>query len=456
MTEHFDTVVLGGGVSGLMAGLLAQRKRPNSKILVIEASGRLGGVMAGGRAMGEYFDFGTHIPQETGIGAIDELFERAIDPSSLQRMSSEVGDRAGTLVDERLFVDTPYLDLLCLNSEIAQRVVSHIVGKPQMDRSDLDIPIRLQSAEKVAKDWYGDHATRTTILPILRNWFGDTKSLSGFALELVNLTRLSVVDELTWLSHASSSSFRQRVAFPFQLRLPAEYKHNRKSIYPKYGSSLDFVEGLERLCAEQAVEISIRSRVKSIDLDSRRMKLERSDGQLEIRFRRLISTLGPIHTLPLVGGSPSLLIERCGSKIIHHVAKKPIKSELCYVYVYSAKSPVFRITNYRAFSGRSDDCRFTSELLAPETIDDDFAVMEAEKVLQSSGLVEAGESLQSSIELVAAGFPSPKISTFVQFHLAAAQLAPLESDDFIVTGVGAQGTAFFQSEILRHLHSRLS
>jgi len=57
---------------------------------------------------------------------------------------------------------------------------------------------------------------------------------------------------------------------------------------------------------------------------------------------------------------------------------------------------------------------------------------------------------------LAGGFPSPKITTFEQFQMATAQLAPLESDDFIVTGIGAQGTAFFQSEILRHLSSRLT
>jgi len=456
MSEHFDTVVLGGGLSGLVAGLLAQRKYPNGRTLVIEASGRLGGVMAGSRAVGECFDLGTHIPQETGIGVVDELFERALDQNSLQRMSSEVGDRAGTLVDQRLFVDTSYFDLLCINSEIAKRVLAHVVGKPDTDRPDPHTPIRLRPAEEVARDWFGDEATNTMILPILRNWFGDTSLLSGFALELVNLTRLRVVDELTWLSHASSSSFRQRVAFPHQLRLPAEFKHNRKSIYPKCGSSISFVEGFERLCAEREVELSIKSRVRWIDLASRRLKLERRDEKLEIGFHRLISTLGPLHTLPLVVEGVSPMIERCVSKIIHHIAERPTKSELCYIYAYSERSPVFRVTNYQAFSGRTGDCRFTSELLAPETISDEFAIAEAERALQSSGFVELGGRVQSFTEPLAGGFPSPKISTFEQFQMATAQLALLESDDFIVTGIGAQGTAFFQSEILRHLSSRLT
>ncbi len=454
-SQLFDTVVLGGGIAGLIAGLLAQEQNPRGSVLLIEGARHLGGAMAGCRAMGDEFDLGTHIPQETGVSRIDRLFHRAVRVDGLQILPSQVGDRAGTTMHGEVFTDTSYPDLLRCDPFLAENIVAHVLESIQTNPSAPERAIRSATVKSVATEWYGHKATALWILPMLQHRFGDTAALSGFALELCNFTRLRAATETTWLRYSDSAWFRQRIAFPQQQQLPVRYKHQRFSMYPNRGSSATFIRGFEKLSREKQIQITLNTRVKRVDTDKKSIEISSGQRSTYVRFRRLISTLGPTSTLPLLQGLQPPPIERVNSRIVHHLLDKPLKSDLCYMYVLSHDSAVFRITNYGAFSNRKDDVRLTSELIAPTIQSDAEAIRDAELTLHRCGLLKGQSVVQSSVVHAGGGFVNPTVETFNKFAVAARELHTFEDENFIVSGTGALGEACFQNEILLHLNSRI-
>jgi phytoene dehydrogenase-like protein len=67
-----SAIVVGGGVCGLMAALLL--KQSFKKVTIIEQSERVGGLFRSIKdELGAYYDMGSHIPNATGIEALDTL-----------------------------------------------------------------------------------------------------------------------------------------------------------------------------------------------------------------------------------------------------------------------------------------------------------------------------------------------------------------------------------------------
>lgn len=455
MGEVFGSVVLGGGLAGIIAGLNSRQKKPSKRVIVMEGSAELGGALAGSHCFGLNFDLGTHIPQETGISRIDEWFERAIGHARLQRMSSSEGDRAGTLFGRHLYSATSYPDLLAWNPELAGLVSSHIISNCSAESRNYTKNIRHESVRIIAENWFGSDGAQQLIFPLLQNWFGDLNLLSGFALEFTNLTRLRVVNETEWERHAKSNWFRERIAFPDQRALPSQYQHNRRSIYPKGGSSASFVAGLKSLAESAGIEFQLNAHINSINPRTRCVDFSVGQRHHQIVFEQLISTLGPVTTLKLLGDDSLPAMQRVAPWIVHHLVERPIQSDVCYAYVNDFKSPVFRVTNYGAFAGHVDDCRLTTELLVSSDINGATVVRESEEFLMTSELLGRNRLLRSAAAPKSVGFPSPQVKTFELFDTASKRVARFEDENLIVSGIGAEGTAFFQNEILTHLDSRI-
>ena len=67
-----NAVVVGGGISGIVAAVLLNKKFDH--VSIIEASPRCGGLLKSIQdSAGLYYDQGTHIPDLTGIKEIDEI-----------------------------------------------------------------------------------------------------------------------------------------------------------------------------------------------------------------------------------------------------------------------------------------------------------------------------------------------------------------------------------------------
>jgi len=133
-----------------------------------------------------------------------------------------------------------------------------------------------------------------------------------------------------------------------------------------------------------------------------------------------------------------------------------VRSDGCYFYDHDDRSPIFRVTNYGAFSGRSDDRRLTTEVLGRDEVPDDRLAALVERRLTAVGLVEEGGFLDRVVDRQGGGFPLPTVRTFEHFEKSARTVAVVEDDRFVVGGVGSSGSAFFQNEVIRDLHRRLA
>jgi hypothetical protein len=116
---------------------------------------------------------------------------------------------------------------------------------------------------------------------------------------------------------------------------------------------------------------------------------------------------------------------------------------------------IFRITNYAAFSGRSNDKRVTVEVIGAESLSDQLLLKTVELELVRSQLIEK-DSIEDSICLSNSyGYPIPTVETFNQFNLDDLELREHEQSGLVTCGLGVSGGLFFQNEILLDLISKV-
>src|SRR5688572_8111975 len=108
-----DHLVVGGGISGLVAAWRLRQHDPNARILVVEQAATLGGVLAGFDYpdQGLYFDQGTHIFRECGRPDIDNCLLAAADTADLIHFPPAEGDLAGSVFDGRLQAHSHFPDI---------------------------------------------------------------------------------------------------------------------------------------------------------------------------------------------------------------------------------------------------------------------------------------------------------------------------------------------------------
>jgi len=453
----FDVVVVGGSLPAIVGALLIKKRNPEMTVVLIEGSLSLGGNLLGVDVMGHHFENGTHILQEIGDAEVDAVIQSAVDAKQLIQLDSSLGDVAGTIKDEKVWESTGYPDVLGQDSELALRIMNQI---RDLRASNLGVikqneSFRTLDFESAATERFGVLAKDHVLLPIVQRLFGKDEDLSGFAMELCNLTRLRLVDELTWQQQIPQLELQDRVAYPDQCFLPQLYKHNRKSLYSSHRGAVDFVEGLGKICRDAGVGIELNTKVLSIDMNHKSIDLESDGDKQTVSFRYLLSCVGTTVTNTLVTGDRPKSINRLKYRLVHFVLKSPMKSGVCYYYSQDTNSVVFRITNYAAFSGRSNDKRVTVEVIGAEGLSDQLLLKTVELELMRAHLIEK-DSIEDSICLSNSyGYPIPTVETFKQFNLDELKLREYEQCGLVTGGLGVNGGLFFQNEILKDVISKI-
>jgi protoporphyrinogen oxidase len=455
--ENFDVVVIGGSLPALVGALLIKKRNPEMSIVLVEGSHSLGGNLLGVDVLGQHFENGTHILQEIGDAEVDAIIRSAVDGNDLIQLDSNLGDVAGTIKDGKVWESTAYPDVFGQDSELALRIMNQI---RDLKVSNLGVikqneSFRTLDFESAATERFGVLAKDRVLLPIVQRLFGKNNDLSGFAMELCNLTRLRLVDELFWNDQIPQLELQDRVAYPDQHLLPQSYKHNKKSLYSSNRGAADFVEGLGQICRAKGIDLELNTKVLNIDMNHKSIDLESNGDKRTVSFHNLLSCVGTTATNTLVTGNKPKNGNRLKYRLVHFVLKSPMKTGVCYYYSHDASSVVFRITNYAAFSGRSNEKRVTVEVIGADSVPDQLLLKTVEMELVRSQLIEE-DSIEDSICLSNLyGYPIPTVETFHQFNFDDLELKEHLQSGLVTCGLGVSGGLFFQNEILIDLISKI-
>ncbi|PKM28733.1 MAG: hypothetical protein CVV07_13405 [Gammaproteobacteria bacterium HGW-Gammaproteobacteria-11] len=451
-------VIVGGGLAGLVAAASLLPRMSGKDILILEREATLGGLLAGVHypEQGLYFDKGTHLFRETGETEIDAMLQRMAGEESIRMFSPGQGGHAGAVYQGRLQHNSHFPDVR--QHPDRQTMLDDVWGVVTGMQ-----PIRpittSESVTEVALERFGEAYVNGVLSPILTQLFKRPASeLAGFAALLCGLTRLVGYDQRDWLAHCGNERFRELIAVPDQREMPVSCANVLRRYYFK-GGTAGFVESAERYLAAQGVRIIRQTHELSCDIQSRTIgwRDERGDAFQE-EFTQLILGNG------VVGAARQLNIDLSTfgferpilHRLVHMQLARPVESDLCYFYAFDPGLDFFRVTNYRAFSGESDDRRITIEILANEHLADVELASVMEEQLGRIGICRPGSVLWSDVQRLHTGFPVPTVKNMNAMRTLDAYLRQSLPAYVRLCGVGVDGGVFFQNEVIQNVFRTLS
>ena len=454
------TVVIGGGISGLVAACVLAGQ--GERVTLMESERQLGGLL---RKLdyGEHgvFDCGMHNMYDTGIADLDDFLFGLLPADQWQLLEGEKRDLAGVYVDGRLQSNSPYIDLRS-QSEDARR---EQFGDLMLSVAQAE-PGASLSAGAFARQHFGAAIARHAIQPAMQKLFRcDPDELDPFASRLTPLTRVVMFDEETQLDLMQSDKLRSRLAFPQQRDLPLKWSANRRSYYPRRYGIYRVIDALSKRLANSGGRILCNAKLTS---------LESSGGHIASVGYSIDGTIGHIPdvqhlvwTVSMPALAPMLGITLSGAQpdkplrtvVTNLLLRSPARmGDLYYFYCYDAAFDCFRVTDYTAYCDGA--VREGGRALCHEMLVDDPAlatpqVLEQRAVAELLGMgviADRDEVAFARTEILAGGFPMPTLNNSAILGRLRDQIRALGLGNLLLSGIMAEPGLFFQRDVLAHVY----
>ena len=198
-----SVVVVGGGVAGLVAALLAIRK--GYHVSLVESSSECGGLLGSFRGTdGRSYDYGTHLLRDTGGDRLDQLLFGDLAADDWQRLPHlKTGAYfSGTYSQQTRFPNANFLPKATYEQGLAETLRS-LPGERSYD-----------TARDYLVDRFGATFTRHVFAPIAQKFYGTAlENLVTHALGIFGLNRIIVSTPEVSRELKRSAHFDSRFAF---------------------------------------------------------------------------------------------------------------------------------------------------------------------------------------------------------------------------------------------------
>jgi NAD(P)-binding Rossmann-like domain len=447
-------VVVGGGISGLVAAGRLRDAMPQADICLLERAPELGGLLAG-HCYPEYnlvFDKGTHIFQELGVPELDSFLMDAVDSTDLLIYPQDVGDASGIVFQGKLQSNTHFPDLR------SHPALANIVDalRQQTKLVDSSVPIdRTASLLVEATRRFGDDYTRDVLMPLLAHVYGcSEQELAAFSMVLPGLTRVVIDDYDDWLRNNQEEGYRAIIGIPDQQRLPSELRHGRRSYYSRHHGSRGIVNAVAKRLLSQGVALHTGASITALNpLESTLDWTDAHGMQHHMSYSGMVLSTGVIGSanllkLPLAGRGFEAPMSH---HLLHYQLSRPNQSPLCYFYSLDPECNWYRTTNYRAFSGNPYDRRITVEVLG-RPLPDAAGAQAILSDLQRVGFLSSPEGEVIDALTLPSGFPTPTTRNLKALSKLGDDVRSVVPDNIILGGIGAKPGLFFQNEVVLDLY----
>jgi protoporphyrinogen oxidase len=438
-----DALVVGGGISGLLAAYLLSKQ--GMKVSLIEQASELGGLLRSVKTQhGDFFDMGTHLVRGTGVEVIDEFFLNGIDERHWRKINPVI---SGSFSVDSLNSQSPYIDASLLEKELYQQGEEELLESPGESEEE--------SADSHLRSIFGKTFADHLVIPALEKFYGCSASaLSRNAHELFGLNRIQIADSERTKILKREPRYDKKIGF----RERSATTNSFASYYPKEEGIGLWVRQLQTQLESLGVKIitncSVTSFVRSND---KIVSASLSNGEA-LNIDMLVWSvpaflLSKALGMPTVGERPKLR----NTTLFNFVFDAPPSTELMYFTCFNPKYKSFRVTLYSNLKS-SEDGRHacTVEVLHESS--------EQGKITESSGEIaqelramgvfsQTAQIIYSQVLPIGVGFPvmTPQFIATSKEH---SQLCSQAASNIYLCGK-ASGNTFFMHDVLLETHNIL-
>jgi protoporphyrinogen oxidase len=335
-----NIIVVGGGIAGLVSSLVLKRKH---KVTLVEKAPECGGLLRSWKnSSGISFDYGTHIPCETGNATVDALlFDRVRNDSWHRFKVLKTGSHfAGKLYDK-----SPHVDARSLPPEQYAAAARELTA-PAPNGG----PPPKNFAEQLTRD-FGPTVTEKIQRPAMRKIFAcELEELlpdNPFVLK-----RFVCFDEQKSRELKKIPHWDARLAF-------AHYNDGVpevSSYYPKRGGVGQWSESFCAELREGGVRLATGLGVAKVEHDNGTVKGVTLDNGEKLPCGLLVWSVAPFFLLKAMDFKfASAPLKTRAMSFFHFVFDRPFLIDNHYVTCYDENFKSFRVTMYPSLQERALD-----------------------------------------------------------------------------------------------------
>lgn len=444
-----EVLVVGAGIGGLGAALALARQ--GRKVVVLEGSEQVGGLLRSTSHGGKRFDLGTHFIIETQDPEVDELFIapllESVKVETFERSLHEAHFFRGRLNTETGCPDLQNLDAPTL--DLARAELVNAVLRPSSGAN-------LATAAEFVAQRYGATVSREFYEPAIEKLAGvDLDSVGPDILKTFHFPRLVLfASETSRALKASSRAWDDRLAYA---RIDDAHSSVKK-FYPHKGSVGAWPDELRRRAEGLGVEFCFGASVTELRVHGNRVEeVHTRDGRI-FRPAAIVWTVAPelalrSGQLSHVGPPPMFR----DVQLFHFIATRRYLSGPFWISNYDPDFVTYRTTLYGNFDGcdEGDGFRLTVEVLTADGAGW-VAVERIQEELRLQGVVPANSSLREvGRQVIPRALPIPVVGTKAARENAIARVASLASNLHLAgSGNGAGGQVGIMRDVVRVVSSQ--
>lgn len=456
-------VIVGGGISGLLAAvILAERK--NEDVLLVERESECGGLLrcfdygSHGR-----FDYGMHNMLETGIGPLDSLLFNLLPEHEWEVLDGNRRDLAGLYFHGRLQRNSPFPDLRSLSEHDQNLCMVDFFRQLGVAK-----PAENQDAHSIARNRFGASIADKVIAPSIQKQFGRAAAeMDVMACAITPMTRVVMFGESVFRDLMSSNALRERLAFPEQRHLPLEFSSGRRGYYPKRNGMYRVVDALLKRFAAAGGRVKTNAQVSQIGCVNGRISEVGivSDGRATSipEVKHLVWTSG----LPAIAPLLNIDLRQYGfdkpraTVVVNMLLRQaPAMGDLYYFYCYDQGFQTFRVTNFGAYCPgaiRNGFHPVAVELLVDsiEGETENWTKSGIDELLRFGVVATSSDVGFARAEVLRNGFPMPTLRNMSALGDMRTKLRAKELRNLTLLGVLSEERLFFQTDVLAQTYREL-
>lgn len=403
-----DSVVVGGGICGLLAAYLLKKKGHN--VTLIEQAQKCGGLLNSVHDSNNiYYDQGTHIPNPTGVEQLDKFLFGSAESREADWHYIPVL-KTGNFLKGSWDLETQTIDARKLERDKYERGLGQLISNTTLP-SDTNI-------EDYCKNSVGEIFFNELVRPVIDKLYGPqedyTKLTAKNSINYFGATRLLALDSKMTASLKKLSVYDTRLGFhkrsDFQVWCRQEGIEEPSYLYPRSEKGCQYwVDDLVKKVTDSGVNILNNAKITGLKTKDKQIREIQINGEYFIQCDWVYWSAPPAFALKFLlndlnGYRPKLRT----ANIFHFTLDKPLlNTESHYLWNWDSSSEIFRITLYPNLNDTKKNS-ITAEVLSDAEQADSISKDKIFEDLIAMQLIDPESNIVSSIrQTIHNTFPVP-------------------------------------------------